>query len=229
MKEANSDAFDNVVWHALTGPNRHLGRSLEHAARFDPDVSPFAAICDDACPQGWADLATLIGSGRRAILFRTPPPLPDGWAIEHTIPCVQMIAEHLHGTPDDRFVALGPHDVPDMLALVNETQPGPFGTRTIEFGGYIGLRADGRLVAMAGERLRIEGYAEVSAVCTSESHRGRGLASALVNAVVHGVRARGEVAFLHAASSNETAIRVYRALGFTLRSEPEAFVLRVPE
>jgi predicted GNAT family acetyltransferase len=116
-----------------------------------------------------------------------------------------------------------------MLALVTETQPGPFGTRTIEFGGYIGLREEGRLVAMAGERLRCRGYAEVSAVCTLERHRGRGLGTALVRAVVHQIRARGEEAFLHASSSNETAIRLYRALGFRVRLEPEAFIVRVPE
>jgi predicted GNAT family acetyltransferase len=115
-----------------------------------------------------------------------------------------------------------------MLALVERTRPGPFLPRTVELGTYLGLRSGGELVAMAGERLHPAGYTEISAVCTDEAHRGRGLATRLVLAVAHGIRQRGEIPFLHAAASNTTAIRLYESLGFRLRATVVFAAVRVP-
>ncbi len=100
-----------------------------------------------------------------------------------------------------------------MLALVTEARPGPFSVRTIEFGGYVGVRRHGRLVAMAGERLRTPGFAEISAVATSPDHRRQGLAELLVRSVASSIVARGDTPFLHAAADNDNAIRLYRTLG----------------
>ena len=115
-----------------------------------------------------------------------------------------------------------------MLALVAEAQPGPFLPRTVEFGGYLGVRRRGRLVAMAGERLRPPGFAEISAVATATDHRHQGLGELLVRAVVASVHARGEVPFLHASSENTVAVRLYDRLGFTLRREVSFLVLEAP-
>jgi predicted GNAT family acetyltransferase len=115
-----------------------------------------------------------------------------------------------------------------MLDLVARTRPGPFGSRTVEMGTYLGFVEDGVLVAMAGERLHPPGYTEISAVCTDADHRGRGLATRLVLAVAAGIRARGEVPFLHAAADNTTAIRLYEHLGFRLRARPDFVALTVP-
>jgi predicted GNAT family acetyltransferase len=116
-------------------------------------------------------------------------------------------------------VTLGPDDVPEMLDLVARAQPGPFAPRTIELGRYLGLRHEGALIAMAGERLQLPGWVEISAVCTDPAHRGRGLGTALVRAVSAGIRERGATPFLHTAASNERAIRLYRSLGFTKRRD----------
>lgn len=138
---------------------------------------------------------------------------------ERTFAAVQMTADRRLGAPDPAIVELGPDDVGEMLALAKRTNPGPFLPRTIELGRYIGVRDRGELVAMAGERLRVPGWTEVSAVCTAPTHRGQGLASRLVRAVAAGIEARGERAFLHAAATNTGAIRVYEALGFAVRRE----------
>jgi predicted GNAT family acetyltransferase len=106
-----------------------------------------------------------------------------------------------------------------MLDLVERTKPGPFRPRTIELGRYLGIRIDGELVAMAGERLHPPGWTEISAVCTDERMRGRGLASRLIRAVGHGIRARGEIPFLHASAANTNAIRLYESMGFVLRRQ----------
>jgi len=114
---------------------------------------------------------------------------------------------------------LGPADVPEMLALVELTKPGPFRLRTIELGTYIGLRQSGRLVAMAGERLWIDTCREVSAVCTHPDVQGLGYAKALIARVVNGMMRAAQTPILHVESANKRAIELYLALGFVRRAE----------
>jgi predicted GNAT family acetyltransferase len=123
---------------------------------------------------------------------------------------------------------LGAADAEEMLALVARTQPGPFEPRTHELGTYLGVRRDGALIAMAGERLHPPGYTEISAVCTDAAYRGQGWATVLVRAVAHNIRERGETPFLHVAKTNVNAARLYDALGFELRREVVFTALRSP-
>ncbi|MCL2554238.1 MAG: GNAT family N-acetyltransferase [Actinomycetia bacterium] len=220
--------LDNPVWAALSGPQRHLAEVTGGGARFLADVAPFVAVADPADPHAWADLAALVRPGNIFPLTGGGP-LPDGWADRPGLEGVQMVATPaLRGEADPRAEPLGPADVPEMLDLVARTRPGPFLPRTIELGAYYGVRDRGRLVAMAGERLRPPGWTEISAVCTDERHRGQGLAARLVRHVAAGVRARGEIPFLHAASSNTGAVRLYESLGFTRRKATFFHSLRVP-
>lgn len=221
--------LDNVVWHSLRGPRAALGEVRGLAARFDPDVSPFAAVADGS-PQAWSDLAALVGPGRVTSLFGTDIELAEGWIDEWQVPCGQLVAEHVTTDGESEgLVELRSDDVPEMLELVAATKPGPFAARTIEFGGYVGLRDDGgRLVAMAGERLRCEGFTEVSAVCTAADHQGKGVGTRMVRALVERIRLRGEEAFLHVADSNVNAYRLYLALGFAERCKPAARIVRAP-
>ncbi len=119
-------------------------------------------------------------------------------------------------------------DVPAMLALVALTRPGPFASRTIEMGCYLGLKVDENLVAMTGERMRMEGFTEVSAVCVAPAHRGQGLAAELVKAVASGIIARGEVPFLNVFASNTPAIALYRKLGLNRRRQFHLTILTRP-
>ena len=131
-------------------------------------------------------------------------------------------------TPDEEAVPLGPADVPEMLALVERTRPGPFLSGGIRLGPYLGIRRGGALVAMAGERLHPPGWTEISAVCTDAEVRGQGLASRLVLALAAGIRARGEQPLLHAAEDNTNAIRLYESLGFRLHRTVMFSAARVP-
>jgi predicted GNAT family acetyltransferase len=123
---------------------------------------------------------------------------------------------------------LGPADAGEMLALVELTQPGPFRVRTVELGAYFGVFDSGELVAMAGERFRLPGFCEISAVCTRPDHRGRGLAAGLTARVAEGIQARGELPFLHHSADNDPARRVYEALGFEFRREISIAVVGAP-
>ncbi len=218
--------LDNPVWEALTGPQQHLGTSTGLAARFDPAVSPFGAMADEPTDAHWADLADIAGPGGQLALVHPGEgdPVPGtGWSILWQATGVQMVGNRIvppRADPvADPSVPLGADDVGDMLALAEAARPGPFLPRTYEFGGYVGIRREGRLVAMAGERMRSPGYAEISAVATDAAHRRQGLAELLVRVVASGIDRRDETPFLHAAATNTNAIRLYETIGFvTLRT-----------
>jgi ribosomal protein S18 acetylase RimI-like enzyme len=220
--------LDNAVWHALTTAHREFAELAGRAGRYDPEVSVFAAA-DELDDGSWRDLATVVGPGGTAILFRdTVPEPPSDWTRIGRGVGHQMVLRELAPVSIPAARPLGPDDVGEMLALVELTQPGPFRVRTVELGAYFGVFDGPDLVAMAGERLRFPGFCEVSAVCTHPDWRGRGLAAGLTALVAQGIGARGEQAFLHHASDNDPARRVYEALGFELRREVSVAVLGAP-
>ncbi|HEY4702612.1 MAG TPA: GNAT family N-acetyltransferase, partial [Streptosporangiaceae bacterium] len=180
-------------------------------------------------PADWADLAALAGPGATLALAAERSGPPDGWQATMIGEGVQLVDAGVAGAePDEEVVRLGPADVPEMLDLTARTKPGPFLPRTYELGVYLGIRRDGALVAMAGERLKPPGWTEISAVCTDDAWRGHGFASRLIRVLVAGVRARGETAFLHAVATNTGAIRLYEAMGFEVRRTTLFRALRTP-
>jgi ribosomal protein S18 acetylase RimI-like enzyme len=210
--------LDNAAWAALTGPQAGLAERHGRSARFRTDLSPFAALDDPADPAAWRDLAALAGPDEQPLLAAPALTTPPGWTRTGGVPGVQLVGTAVRGVPDPEALVLTPDDVPEILELVERTRPGPFRKRTIELGAYLGIRRAGALVAMAGERMRLPGYTEISAVCTDPAFRGAGLGSRLIRAVAAGIQARGDVPFLHTAHDNTGAIRLYEHLGFTVRS-----------
>jgi predicted GNAT family acetyltransferase len=205
--------LNNPVWAALTGPQACFAEAAGNAARFLPEIAPFAALSDTSDPAAWRDLATITDF---AVLTGPSITPHAGWEQVEVTSGVQMIGQSMSGVEDPEAVVLTEKDVPEMLDLVARAQPGPFLKRTIDLGRYLGIRdADGRLIAMAGERFRMPGWTEVSAVCTDPAFRGKGLGARLTLAVAAGILARGELPFLHAVHDNENAIRLYGRLGFT--------------
>jgi ribosomal protein S18 acetylase RimI-like enzyme len=220
--------LDNPVWYALNGPQSPLAERAGRAVRFAPEVSPFGAVDDDPDEAAWADLLRLDVEGR-VVLVRPPMSPPAGWRVRFDLPALQMLAPEAEGEPEPEATLLGAADVTEVLALIERTDPGPFLSRTIELGPFLGIRRDGRLVAMAGERLRIAGWSEVSAVCTDESVRGQGLARRLVLAVMANIRARGDRPLLHVRPENERAIGLYRSLGFEDRRQISVTMMAPPD
>jgi ribosomal protein S18 acetylase RimI-like enzyme len=219
--------LDRVVAASLEGHHARFARRHGQALRYENDVAPFFAIEDAHDPAAWADAAELAEEGETVAfpgVSTWSPESSSGWELIAQLNGVQMIGTDVSPKPDPEAVRLGPDDVPEILDLISRTEPGPFLPRTIELGTYLGVRHDGALVAMAGERMRPPGWTEISAVCTDPAYRGRGLAGRLVRAVAAGIVERGDTPFLHAAATNETAIRLYRSLGFTQR-RPMTFLL----
>jgi len=235
--------LDNPARASLLGPHAHFAEGEGQVLRYPVQMCPFTALPDEPDAASWRDVATLLGPGGLAVLAATQVLPPPDWELvfhsaavqlvdDGVVPATDNTATNREATnseaTDGEAIPLGPDDVPEMIALVELTKPGPFLPRTIEMGSYLGIRRNGSLVAMAGERLRPPGWTEVSAVCTHPAYRGKGLASRLTHAVVAGIRARGERPFLHAAAANTNALRLYQALGFRPRNRVHFRVARVP-
>jgi len=216
--------LDRPAWSALRTTQRALAIGEGPALRYDPDYAIFAATDGDGA--SLAALGALTrATGPAIVLQKDALPLVPGTRVEKYRMGVQMVAEALIGGADIDFLELGDADAPEMLALATLTEPGPFFRRTHRLGDFIGIRQDGRLVAMAGERMKPEGFAEVSGVCTHPDWRGRGYAGALMRVVAARIAARGEVPFLHAYADNRGAIALYVSLGFRVRCGVHVTVL----
>ncbi|MBJ3807302.1 GNAT family N-acetyltransferase [Streptomyces flavofungini] len=209
--------LDNPGLASLEGPHAHFAERRGRVARYPDAVSPWLGMPTAPDAADWADLAAFAGPDGEVPLPGVAVDVPAGWEVTFDVAGVQLVDGDIPAAPDAGTVRLGPEDVPEMLDLVARTRPGPFRERTIELGTYLGIRHEGALVAMAGERLHPPGWTEISAVCTDPAYRGHGLASRLVLAVAYGIRERGEIPFLHTAARNTGAVRLYESLGFRLR------------
>jgi len=221
------NSLDRPVWASLThAPD--LAEGSPFARRYRRDVNLFASASDDS-RQSLGALVELVRPDESIFVLQVPAiPVPDGLVAARTAQGVQLVATRPIALQpgDGEIVELNDADSPEMVALAKLTEPGPFLTRTHTMGRFLGVRVDGRLVAMAGERMRFPGYTEVSGVCTHPDARGKGLARRLSAAVANAIQLRGELPFLHAWETNRVAIELYEGLGFERRAFVQVAVLK---
>lgn len=221
-----SQALDNPIWHSLRSHHRPLGVMTPLAACYRPDVAPFAAVAE-ASEAAAIELATLLGDHEPYYLVGPAPAAVPGWQIHDHGTITQMVCDGVPEVPDGpRVTTLGPAHVEDMLALTALVFPGYFREATLRMGHYVGIYLDGRLAAMAGERMDLPGWREISAVCTHPDYLGRGYAQRLVALVTRGVFATGVAPFLHVNTNNLRAKAVYARLGYSERCEIALCALR---
>lgn len=216
--------LDNPVWSALTSAHASLARGGTLARRYPEEIEPIAAVAQPG-RAAWAELADLIAPGDHVYLASqdldpAPGTLPGSLSVGERGTLIQMVcARPIPEAPSgDEVVTLTERDAPEMQALVALTQPGPFRPRTHTLGTFLGIRREGRLVAMAGMRFLLDRYREISAVCTHPDHVGRGLARGLVARVANAIHAEGRTPFLHVVSENSRARALYARLGFAERA-----------
>lgn len=222
--------LDNPIWQALHTEHSHLAVDAGLARRYPASIGPLSGVTDTSA-QSLNALHVLAGPGERLALFlEEPVNAAPGWTVERAELLSQMIAAErpmsdasVDAPPIRR---LSTADIPQMLDLTHLTEPGPFRERTHELGVFFGIFDGNRLVAMAGQRLHLPQFVEISAVCTHPDARGRGYARVLIAEVAREIRDRGKLPFLHVLEANHSAIRVYESLGFTLRRNFHLRVLR---
>jgi predicted GNAT family acetyltransferase len=220
MTDLPEKLFSNPVWHALQTKHRHFAITAGDACRYPVDVAPFAAV---ATPSTIAmqQLASLLTPGESVWIFDEDRPSAPGVDVIETLKCLQMALPNDVNPPDPTMdlVRLSAADAPEMVALTTLAFPGFFRGRTYQMGSYYGVRLDGELIAMGGERLMLDGYPEISGVCTHPAHRGKGYAACLIWEVVRNQRRNADVSWLHVAAANHRAIELYRRMGFTVSRE----------
>ena len=229
--------LDNVVWHSLTTRHAALAESYDQARRFLPEISTIGAFLEPT-DRGYDSLAKLVKNGD-TVNLALPGPYEGSraeWTLTRGTLMPQMVyegngSELSASVPADveildRILELEAGDVDEMVELTSLTQPGPFARRTHELGTYIGIRKGGKLIAMAGERLKVPGYTEVSAICTHPEHTGRGYARILTTEIMRRILERRETPFLHVRHDNVRAIALYERLGFRIRVVNYHAVLR---
>jgi GNAT superfamily N-acetyltransferase len=206
---------EHIIWQALSGAQAIHACGNDNVRRFASGFSPIVGFRDPHNPD-FSTLNTLCQSGEYFYTDIWHGPLPEGWHLQAESTMFKMC---WHGVPpepdpDLNAIALGPEHAEVALALAIQTRPGPFGPRTLELGDYFGCIEDGRLIAMAGERLFSEGWREISGVCTLPEFQGRGLARRLMLKLIDRELARGERPFLHVMRDNHNARRLYAQMGF---------------
>ncbi|MCI4664075.1 MAG: GNAT family N-acetyltransferase [Neomegalonema sp.] len=222
-----SELLDRPVWTSLINAHRDLAEGAPRAKRYQRDVNLLAGLQDQS-DQALDDLRSLVRPGEQIYVVQAAEiPIPQGMRLDYQEKCVQMI--HCGAAPEPLNAAevtpLADADAAEMLALATLTKPGPFAERTHTMGRFQGIRMGGRLVAMGGERMRAPGYIEISGVCTHPDFRGGGMARKLTQLGVRSILDRGATPFLHSWRSNETAIKLYQSLGFSIRTELNVSVL----
>ncbi|WP_406100388.1 GNAT family N-acetyltransferase [Streptomyces sp. NBC_01013] len=234
MRNDDDPVLDDPVGQSLGSRHAHLARRIGRAATYPTGVATFSSVSADPHAEDWSDLAGLLGPGAFADMFNCPALAPANWEPVFSLAGLQMIwsGDGRPGRPvsesGTHVVELGADSAPEMLELAARTEPGPFWPRTHELGTYLGVRVDGTLVAMAGERLRPPGWTEISAVCTAPEARGQGHAARLVRALTELIVARGDRPFLHVADANTGAITLYERLGFKTRKQVTFRGFRTP-
>lgn len=229
--EPDANLLDNMAWNALAGPQGHLADWSNNrcAVRYRRRVSPICATerTDDAA---WTGLEELAGGQGYISLFRDKVATPPAtWNEVFREEISQYVAVDLAEPPELPIVQLGEADAEEMVALTKLTEPGPFGKETYQTGQYFGLRRDGRLIAMAGERMRADGWGEISAVCVHPDALRQGLGAAMTLAAAKEIADRGDRPMLHVRGGNDSAHGLYRKLGFEVRKMISVGVFRLAD
>jgi ribosomal protein S18 acetylase RimI-like enzyme len=218
LSARDKEALDRPIWSSLTSKHRSLAWGEGQARRYPPAIAPFAAV-SEFTPGAVAELRSLATAGPVALQSSTVLGPLLGLEVQSRSTLRQMILmDGVPDLPDSTPETLAAGDVPAMLELTALTKPGPFFPQTYQLGRYIGIRYGDRLVAMAGERLRLDGYTEISAVCVHPDYRGKGYARILMKSLAKTITGGGEIPMLHVLDDNRGAIALYERLGFVTRA-----------
>ena len=215
---SNYHPLDNCAYEALKGRQAEFAIKGEGVLKYRPDVFMFAGL-PDTTPESIEKASKLYEKGQFMGLMGFKVDASPYFHMGFEARAYQMLTGKVPDYKAMDYVELTKEDTPQIAELIKLTEPGPYAPKVLELGNYIGIKKDGKLVAMVGERIKLDGYTEVSLVCTHPDHRGKGYAKALSGVIIRDIIERGETAFLHVQTKNVAAFKLYEKLGFTTRVE----------
>jgi ribosomal protein S18 acetylase RimI-like enzyme len=226
MPHTMNQLLDNITWFTLTGPHAQYASGAKGARRYTAGFPPFIGFADSMRPD-FDTLAAYCHPDEQLYCSQWKGEAPAGWCIHDEKPIFRMVWDEVMPATDalPDATRLGPPHADEVLELAQLTNPGPFGPRTIELGEFFGWFEDGRLVAMAGERMHVGTLREVSGICTHPDFRDRGLARRLTLKLIHRVMQRGETPFLHVMGDNLAPRLLYQKMGFRDYCETTARII----
>jgi len=213
--------LDNPIWNGLISGNKDFAQGTDSVRFFPAAIAPFIGLQENT-EAHFDTLHDIVPSDRTFVHFGIEKPtIPDSWNVIVQLPGFQLTytGADVPVLNDEEIVSLTNEHIPQMLSLTTLTNPGPFSSRTIDFGNYEGIFRDGLLVAMAGQRLHPYEYVEISAVCTHPDYAGKGFARQLLLRQVQQIIVSGGIPFLHVRSDNSRAVNLYKRLGFEIRTD----------
>jgi len=217
LENKASQLLDNPIWHALTSAQADLSLGDDRARRYPSIITTLAGMRDESL-ESFSSLSRIVTRSERVgLCAKHELRAPEYWELALSFAVAQMVCTRPRDCKKQEMVVLTVDDVVEMKELARLTQPGPFADRTIELGTFYGIKDKGKLVAMAGERMKLDGFEEVSAVCTHPDFQGRGYARSLVSAVCQNITERGNTPFLHVKEDNTAGLASYASLGFEKR------------
>jgi ribosomal protein S18 acetylase RimI-like enzyme len=223
-----NDALYNPVYNALRTGDADLGNGTDKVKYFDEEVSPFVGFAEDY-NKGFDELYDILPANRK-VLYATPQMMQEreGWKMLASVKGLQFVfvGQKIQNNPSIKLLPLDKSHAAEMVQLAALTKPGPFNMRTIQFGHYYGIFDQGKLVAMTGQRLHVENYTEVSAVCTHPDHLGKGYAAALMRHQINLILNQGKKPFLHVRADNERAIALYERLQFKVNRDMNFYFMK---
>jgi ribosomal protein S18 acetylase RimI-like enzyme len=225
---AMEHVLDNPAWNALTSGNKNLANGNHTVKYFDKEVSPFVGFKNNTAEDFKTLYNLLPHNGPVGFITPVEIQIPQEWKVLQCIRTFQMVFDGTEPLPALNIepLALRDEHIPQMLALTQLTKPGPFATRTIDFGHYQGIFDGNKLIALTGQRMHVFNYAEISAVCTHPDYLGRGYAKQLLLSQIHRIKAAANIPFLHVRFDNERAVKVYQSLGFKTRKDIYFYILQ---
>ncbi|MBB6499152.1 GNAT family N-acetyltransferase [Pedobacter cryoconitis] len=217
----NTHALDNPIWHSLNSVHQKFALGGKTILRYPSSVLPFMGF-DHADQSPLDKIENQMEVNEKVFVVGKLPSFPPNWTIFSEMVCNQMVCQKpvsFIRSEEYEITPLTPECADEMVAFINRIQPGYFKRDTPLLGNYYGIRINGQLIAMAGERLKMPGYSEVSAICTAPEYTGKGLAQYLISYICNEIQKRGESPFLHVVNTNERAIRLYEFMGFEKRAD----------
>jgi len=212
----NAEKLDNPTWYALTETHKEFAIDYNGIKFYHPDYCPFGGFINENATKNGIDNYAQLQNSFYVVGNR---PVFDGVFLEKELVCDQMLLDQkIDLEISHPITALESiTQKKELFELVDLVQPGYFKSKTADLGNYYGIYSAGKLVAVTGERMKMDGYTEVSAVVTHPEHTGRGYAKQLVTYTCNQIFNADQFPYLHVADTNVGAIALYEKLGFRTR------------